>query len=324
MRRRTVVALGIFGLVAPPVAAQAAKVPRIGLLGAADLTGTSWITGLRAGLRELGYGPGTNIDIATRSADGRFDRLADLAAELVRMEVDIIVAIATQASLAAMVASRTIPIVMVGVADPVAVGLVDSLARPGGNVTGTSGMSADLVGKQMELFRELDPGLARLGVLWNPANRAFQTLQVREAEIAGRRLAIELRFLEARGPEEFPAAFTVMRQEGIRAVHVLPDPVYTAHRHALLNMIGRDRLVAISGNREFAEAGGLIAFGPSYYHASRRAAFYVDRILKGAKPADLPVEQPTIFELAVNLRTARALDLAIPPAILARADEVIE
>jgi putative ABC transport system substrate-binding protein len=185
-------------------------------------------------------------------------------------------------------------------------------------------MSAEVVGKQMALFRELDPGIARLGVLWNPANRAFQALQVREAESAGQRLGIRLHFFEASAPDHFPRALAAMRQQGLRAVHILSDPLYVLHRHALQDLLAQDRLVAISGVRDFVEAGGLMAYGPSYFHVARRAAFYVDRILKGARPADLPVEQPTILELAVNMKAARTLGITIPPAILARAEEVIE
>jgi putative ABC transport system substrate-binding protein len=315
---------GAAGALIPPAwraRAQVTKVQRIGLLGIVE---APWFDGFRAGLRERGHVEGQTIAIEARWAGGQFARLPELALELVRLEVAVIVAFVTQASLAAKAATRTIPIVMVGVSDPVAAGLVASLARPGGNITGTSTMSADAVGKQMELFRELDPGIAVLAVLWNPANHTFQAQQVAEAEAAARRLGIRLRFVEASAPENFAAAFAILRQEGLRALHVLPDPIFTLHNQALVELIAHDRLVAISGIRDFVEAGGLMAFGPSFIDAARRAAFYVDRILKGDRPADLPVELPTRFDLIINLRTARTLGVSIPQALLVRASEVIE
>jgi putative ABC transport system substrate-binding protein len=259
-----------------------------------------------------------------RWAEGRFDRLPQLAAELVRLNVDVMVTAVTEASLAAKAATSTIPIVMAGVGDPVAVGLVASLARPGGNVTGTAGMSADLVGKQLELLKDIDPALSRVAVLWNPANAAFQALQVHEAETAARRTGMQLRFVEARDPSAFSDAFATIRREQVQALLILGDPVYRAHRDALAAHAMKQRLVAVSGTRAFVEAGGLAGYGPSFPDLSRRAATYVDKLLKGGKPADLPVEQPTRFELVVNLKTAKALGVTIPPTVLARADEVIE
>jgi putative ABC transport system substrate-binding protein len=316
--------LAVGALAAPrPAAAQAAKIPRVGVLGPED--DSTWVArGFRDGLAELGYVEGRNILVEYRWAHGQFGRLPELAAELVRLDVDVIVAAVTAASLAAKAATGTIPIVMVGVADPVGVGLVASLARPGGNVTGTSAMAAEIVGKQLELLKDTDPGLARVAVLWNPANAAFQALQVREAEAAGRRSGVELRFHEARAPAEFDVAFAAMRSEGARALLVLADPVFTRHREALVGLVARTRLLAVSGIRDFAEAGGPIAYGPNYLDSSKRAAAYVDKILKGARPADLPVEQSTRFELVVNLKTAKALGITVPQSILLRADEVIE
>jgi putative ABC transport system substrate-binding protein len=213
---------------------------------------------------------------------------------------------------------------MVGVADPVGVGLIPSLARPGGNVTGTSNVAAEIVGKQIDLLRHVDSTLSSIAVLWNPANSAFQRLQLTEAESAARASRLSLQVLEASSPNEFDTAFNAMRTRGQRALLVLVDPLFSLHREALLNHIVRDRLMAVSGVREFAEAGGLLAYGPNYAQSAKRAATYIDRILKGTKPSDLPVEQPTRFDLVINLRTAKLLDVEIPPAVLARADEVLE
>ena len=326
MRRRDLFALTAGAVLAGtlPARAQDAKVPRIGLLSPHGPT-VAWVAnGIREGFRELGYIEGKSIQIEERYAHGQFDRLPELASELVRRDVDVIVTVVTEASLAAKAATRTVPIVMVGVADPVGVGLVDSLARPGGNITGTSAMTAEIVGKQLQLITEIDPGVSRLAVLWNPANSAFQALQLREAEGAGPGLGVQLRFFTATAPDEFAAAFAAMRREDLRALLVLSDPLFVLHRAALADFVAKGRLAAVSGFREFAETGGLAAYGPSYFHRSKRAAVYVDRILKGAKPADLAIEQPAKFDLLVNLRTAKALGIEVPLSILARADEVIE
>jgi putative ABC transport system substrate-binding protein len=305
-------------------AQQASRLPRIGVLGPAEPTVSWFQDGFREGLAELGYVEGKNLLIDYRWAHGRFDRLPGLASELLGLNLDLIVAQATQASLAAKEASATTPIVMVGVADPVGVGLVSSLARPDGNVTGTSNVAAEIVGKQFELITELDPKLTRVGVLWNPANAAFQALQLRQAKAAARAAGPQLQLLEASSPTEFDGVFNAMRRDGTRALLVLVDPLFSIHRTALLQRIAKDRVIAVSGVRDFAEAGGLLAYGPSYRHSAKRAAFYVDRILKGAKPSELPIEQPTAFELVINMRTAQALGLTIPPTLLARAVVVIE
>jgi putative ABC transport system substrate-binding protein len=318
------IAAVVLAMVPRPVAAQASKMPHIGFLSPHDGSASVWVRGFGEGLKELGYVEGQNIKVEYRWAHGRFDRLPELAAELVRLDVDAIVAVVTAASLAAKAATPTIPIVMAGVADPVGVGLIASLARPGGNVTGTSAMSAEIVGKQFELLKETDPGLGRAAVLWNPANVAFQTLQLKESEAAGRRSGVQLLSFEARGPGDFDGAFAAMRRDGIRALHILSDPLFVLHREALVGLGSKNRLVAVSGFREFAEAGGLMSYAPSYFDASKRAVAYVDKILKGAKPADLPVEQPTRFDLVVNLKTAKALGITVPQSILLRADEVIE
>jgi putative ABC transport system substrate-binding protein len=294
------------------------------VLSPADPTTTWFLRGFREGLREHGYVEGQNIVVEYRWAQGRFDRLPDLAAEVVRLGVDVIVTHVTAASLAAQAATRTVPIVMVAVGDPVGVGLVASLSHPGANITGTAAMSADIVGKQVELLKEIGPTLSQVAVLWNPANSAFQMPQLREAEAAGARLGMRLVRFEASGPEHFDTAFAAMRHGGLRALHLLPDPLFTVHRNTLAELIDNNGLLAVGGTRDFVEAGGLIAYASSYLHMAKRAVAYVDKILKGAKPADLPVEQPTQFELLVNLKTARALGLTVPQSILLRADEVIE
>ena len=320
-----VLAAGMGWVAADPVAAQAPKTPRVGFLSPAGPAGPVWgIEGFRAGLRELGYIEGRNIAVEYRWAHHQFDRLPDLAADLVRLEVDVIVAVVTQASLAAGTATRTIPIVMMAVADPVGAGLVASLAHPAGNVTGTSAMTIDVVGKQLELLKEIDPGVSRAAVLWNPANAVFQALQLRQVEAASRSSGVQLQLLEASRPNDFESAFAAMRREGAQAVLVLGDPLFALHREALAQLAAKHRLLAVSGFREFAEAGGLATYGPSYFDASKRAAVYVDKILKGAKPGDLPIEQPTKFELVINLKAAQSLAVDLPPALLARADEVIE
>jgi putative ABC transport system substrate-binding protein len=282
------------------------------------------IEAFRQGLRELGYVEGQTIKIEYRWADGKFDKLPDLAADLVHNSVDVIVAGATQASIAAKKSTTTIPIVMIGVSDPVGAGLVTSLARPGTNVSGTSSMTAEIVGKQLELLKETIPNVARVAALWNPANPIFQALQVKETENAARALGIRLRFIEARDPNEIDRAFANIAQEGLKAVVVLGDPVFTSHRKRISDLAAKRRLPAIGGTRDHVEAGGLMGYGPSYADMYRRTAYYVDRILKGAKPGDLPVEQPTKFELVISLKTAKQIGLTIPPNVLARADRVIK
>jgi putative ABC transport system substrate-binding protein len=279
----------------------------------------------RQGLRELGYVEGKNIVIDYRFAEGKFDRLPDLAAELVELKVDVIVAQVTQASLAAKGATKTIPIVMQGVSDPVGTGLVASLARPGANITGTSAMSAEVVGKSLELLKETVPKLSRVAVLWNPNNAIFQAQMLRETQIAAGALAVELQILGAGGAEEIDQAFAAMTRGRAGALLVLPDPVFNfLHRARIVDLAEKSRLPAMYGARDFAAAGGLMVYGPNYADLFRRAATYVVKILKGASPADLPVEQPTKFELIINLKTAKALGLTIPIPLLGRADEVIE
>jgi len=294
-------------------AQQPKKIPRIGFLS--PTSDDSRVEAFRQGLRELGYNEGRNIAIEYRWADGKFERLPELGAELVRLKVDNVVAVVTQASLAVKNATRTIPIVMIGVADPVRSDLVASLARPGANITGTSSMTAEIVGKHLELLKETLPKISRVAVLWNPANPIFQAIQLRETEDAARALGVRLQLVEARGTDEIDRAFETVARERTRAVLILNDPVFTAHRKRMADLSAKHRLPAVSGTLEYTEVGGLMAYGPSFPDMHRRAATYVDKILKGAKPADLPIERPTKFELVINLKTAKQIGLTIPPNV---------
>ncbi len=303
-------------------AQQAGKVYRIGYLGNVPTPPPLWEAFLR-GLRELGWVEGQNIVIERRNAEGRFERLPDLAADLVRLKVDLIVAAGSPAPLAAKRVTNTIPIVMTNAGDPVGSGLVKSLARPGGNVTGLSLLNPALVGKQLELLKEVVPKVTRAAVLTNPGNPA-RALMLTEAEAAMRLLGLQFQVLEARGPAEFEAAFSAMRRERAGALLILSDPMFVGERKRLADLAARSRLPAVSGLRELADAGILMAYGARMSDLFRRAATFVDKLLKGANPADLPVEQPTKFELVINLKTARALGLKIPQSVLIRADEVIQ
>jgi len=325
MKRRTFIKGLVGSAVAWPFAAraqQAEKVPKIGYLAPSSASARAEV--FRQGLRELGYVEGKNIVIEYRFAEGEFDRLPDLAAELARLEVDVIVSVATQASLAAKGATRTIPIVMANVSDPVGSGLVASLARPGANVTGMASMTAEVVGKSLELLKETVPKLSRVAVLWNPENAIFQAQMLRETQIAAGALGVVLQTFGARGADEFDRAFAAINRAHVGALLVLADNILILHRAQILDFAEKSRLPAMYGSREHAADGGLMAYGPRYDDLFRRAASYVDKILKGAKPADLPVEQPTKFEFVINVKTAKALGLTIPIPLLGRADEVIE
>ncbi len=329
MRRRTFMAMIAGGILAAPLAVEAqqsGKLFRIGVLGNVPLTdpeGARVWGAFIQGLRELGYVEGRNITIEFRSSDGKYERLPELAAELVRLKVDVIVAPAGQNVVAAQRATRTIPIVMSGLTDPVESGLVASLARPGGNVTGLSGFSTEIVGKQLELLKEMAPKVSRVAILWNPANQSHPLL-LREAEAAARLLRVQLQTLEVRGPDDFETAFAAVTRERAGALLVAADGMFLLHRARIADLAAKTRLPAMYGLREYVDAGGLVVYGPSLRENFRRAATYVDKILKGAKPADLPVEQPTKFELVINLKTAKALGLTIPPSLLLRADELIK
>jgi putative tryptophan/tyrosine transport system substrate-binding protein len=314
----------LFALRVSAAAQTPGKIHKLGVLLPYAPGPDARVEAFRQALRELGYIEGKTINIEYRWADGKFENLPELAADLVRINVDVIIAAVTQASLAARKATVTIPIVMIGVSDPVGSRLVSSLARPGTNVTGTSSMTAQVVGKQLELLKDTLPKVSRIAALWNPANPVFQALQVQETEIAARSLGIRLHFIEARDADEIDRAFVTMARKGTRALIVLGDPVFISHRKRIADLAVKHRLPAVSGTRDQVESGGLMAYGPSFADMYRRTAYYVDRILKGAKPGDLPVEQPTKFELVINLKTARQIGLTISPNVLARADQVIK
>ena len=326
MRRRDFITLFGSAAAAWPLAAraqQAGKIPRIGFLSPAAALSIRDRRFLQ-GLHELGYVEGKNILIEYRFAAGKFKRLPGLAAELVRLNVDVIVTVVTQASLAAKAATKTIPVVMVAVSDPVASRLVTSLARPGGNITGTSSQTADVSGKSLQLLKEVVPKLSRVAVLWNPANAIFQAQLLKATERAAGVLGLQLREFGARNTDELDHAFAAIGKANVGALMVLGDPTLVAHKARIIDFAAKHRLPAIYATENHAEAGGLMTYGPDMAGQFERAAFYVDKILKGAKPADLPVEQPTRFEFAINLKTAKALGLVIPPPLLIRADKVVE
>jgi len=323
-RRAFVAGTGAMLLAAPFVAEaqQAGKVWRIGVLSPGPSTGPFSSTLLQQSLRELGYVEGVNLAVEWRNAEGKTERFDDLAADLVRLRVDVIVAIVPGATLAAKRSTASIPIVMVNTPDPVQLGLVVSLGRPGGNVTATT-LSADLSSKQLELLKEAVPRAVRIAVLWNPDN-PWHPLALKGAEAAARPLAVQLQILEARRAEEFDSAFEAMTRKRAGAVLVLADPLTAFHRTRLTELAIKRHLPGMFGTRTYAEAGGLMSYWAHQADLDRRVASYVDRILKGAKPADLPIEQPTKFELVINLKTAKALGLTIPPSLLGRADDVIQ
>jgi len=327
LRRRDFIAMLCSAAVLPLAAhaQQIAKVPRVGWLSPGSATSDeNFLASFRDGLRELGWVAGQNIAIESRWADGRFERLPDLAAELVRLKVDVIVANVTQASLAAKRATGTIPIVMVGVGDPLGSGLVDNLARPSGNVTGPSSMLAEASAKQLALLKETVPGASPVAVLWNPANPVWQAAALKQTDAAARALGLRVQLVEARGPDELDGAFAAMTRERAGALFVPADIIFVRHAQRMADLAAKHHLPAMFGFREHVEAGGLMSYAASFAVMFRRAAAFVDKLLKGAKPADLPVEQPTKFELVINLKTARALGLTVPRSVLLRADEVIQ
>ena len=315
------------GIVWAPLAADAqqpGKVARIGYLGGASPSvAAGGLEVFRKGLRDLGYVEGRNVVIEYRYAEGKFERLPDLAAELVRLKVDLIVAAATPPALAAQKATTSIPIVIVGVGDPVGSGLVSSLARPGGNITGLSWLAGlEFAGKRLELLKEAVPTAARAAVLWNPTNPG-EVLTFSQLPGVAQALGVRLQSVEWREPRDFEGAFASMTRERADVLLVFETPGIPLHAGQIVALAARHRIPAMYGRREFVNAGGLMFHGPDVLHMYRRAATYVDKILKGAKPADLPVEQPTRFELVINMKTAKALGLTIPQPMLLRADEVI-
>ena len=318
------------GLLTVPFVAEAqpaTKAPRIGLLGLNLATNRNLPEAFRQGLRDLGYVEGRNVVIEYRDAKGKFERLPALAAELVALKVDVIMTGGRPQALAASQATRTLPIVFTGVGDPVLIGLVTSLARPDGNVTGlTLSTGPELVGKRLELLKQAVPGVGRVAVLWQPdapGEPKENDGALKAAEVAARALGVRLQIVEARGPADFDKAFAEMTRARAGAVTVFGGAMFANERGRLVDLVAKNRLPAVYPNRDYVDAGGLMSYGPDVADLWRRAATYVDKILKGAKPADLPVEQPTKFELVINLKTARALGLAIPQPVLGRADEVI-
>jgi putative tryptophan/tyrosine transport system substrate-binding protein len=307
-------------------AQQAAKVARIGYLSTNHGANPHLREAFLQGLRDLGYVEGRNVVIEYRDAEGKPERLPALAAELVGLKVDVIVAGGTPQALAAKHATRTLPIVFAAVADPVGSGLVTSLARPGGDVTGLSMLAPELVGKCLEQLKQAVPGVSRVAVLWHPGAHGERTDKdmLKEAEVAARALGVRLQFVEARGPADFDRAFSDMTRARAGALTVLTSNMFFIERRRLVDLAAKHRLPAVFQWREGVDAGALMAYGPNVTDLFRRAATYVDRVLKGAKPGDLPVEQPTKFELVINLKAAKALGLTIPQSVLARADQVVE
>ncbi len=312
-------------LLAAPLGALAQQrgTPRIALLDASSMAAreAEW-NAFRLGLRDLGYAEGQSIAIASRSADGRYERLPGLAAELVRLKPDLIVTAGTPAALAAKQATTTIPIVITGVGDPVPLKLVASLARPGGNITGLTNVT-ELAGKRVGLLKEMVPKVSRVAILWDEANPTAD-FNVKETEAAATAIGLTTRLFGVRDPSEFSRAFSAMLKEQVGALIIAPSPMFFGQRRRLADLAANNRLPTMVTLGEYTQAGGLMSYGPNYPDLFRRSATYVDKILKGAKPGDLPIEQPTKFELVINLKTAKALGVMIPASLLARADEVIQ
>jgi putative ABC transport system substrate-binding protein len=325
MRRREFIKAIAGTAAAWPLAAraqQAVKLYRIGILSP-ELLPPGFLEALRQGLRELGYVEGQNIALEVRNAEGYDQRLAALANHLVEIKVDLILAVNTSSAQAAKKASATIPIVMTRIADPVRTGLVRSLSKPGGNITGLSFMIDELSGKRLALLKEAFPSASRVAVLWYEPNPGAG-IQVGALKAASRELGLGLLLLPVHRPADLVGAFQAATRGRAEALIVIDDVVATQHRVEILNLAAMHSLAVISQYRAFAEAGALLAYGPSTSTMYRRAAYYVDRILKGANAGDLPVEQPTKFDLVINLKTAKALGVTIPPSLLPRADQLIE
>ncbi len=319
----SVLAIFLLTSVCPAEAQQPTKIPRIGFQSAAfPSANAARIEAFRQGLRELGYVEGKNIVIEWRYAEGKLDRLSEFAAEWVRLKVDVIVTAAPSSTRAAKEATSTIPIVMAFDNDPVANGFVASLARPGGNITGLSALSPEISGKQLELLKEIVPKLSRVAVLRTSTLPYAQVLK--EIELAAGAFKIQLQYLDVRGAKDIETAFREARKGRADAVLVLASPILESHRTQVADLAATNRLPTIYHVAEFVEAGGLMSYGVSFIDLYRRAATYVDKILKGRKPADLPVEQPTKFEFIINLKSAKQIGLTIPPNVLARADKVIK
>ena len=326
-RRGIIIALGASVLVVPlrSFAQQKSKIWRIGFLGVASASMyTDYVDAFKAELRHLGYAEGKNIALEYRWAEDKYERLPELASELVRLKVDLIVTHATPATRAARNATAAIPIVMISIAEPVASGLVASLARPGGNVTGLGNLAAGVISKHVELLTQISPGNATLAVLQNPANPGATGPQSRELEAAARALGLRLQIFEVRSPNDFDAAFARIAAARTAGVLTITDALFLDQRYRIAELASKNRVPTVFSRSENVDAGALMSYGSSLIGQFRHAAIYVDKILKGAKPADLPVEEPTRLELVVNLKTAKALGITIPQSILVRADRVIE
>jgi putative ABC transport system substrate-binding protein len=329
MRRKIVgfivtLALGSLSVPLAASAQQAANVWRIAFLGAeSSSTSQHFLDAFRQGLRELGYVEGQNITIEARWAEGRNERFPDLVAELVQLKVNVIIASSGPAAVAAKNGTQTIPIVFI-VGDPFGLGLVSSLARPGGNITGLSlALGGEFTGKWLELLSKVIPNASQVAVLWNPTNPA-NVGYLKALQVEAHRLGVKLQPHEVQDPSQFESAFAAVATARAQGLIVFTDPLTVHYRAQIVDLAAKNRLPTMYGFREFVDAGGLMSYGASDPDAHRRAAVYVDKLLKGAKPADLPVEQPTRFELVINLKTAKALGLTIPPTLLFQADEVLQ
>ena len=327
MNRRRFLLTSLTGAFAVPLAGeaqQAGRVWRVGyFVGSGASTNRDLDQAFRDALKELGYVEGKNVVMESRWADGHYDRLSEIAAEFVRLHVDVIVCVGDPVIAAAKQATSTIPIVMASVGDPVGRGFVATLARPGGNVTGVSNFAGGLSGKWLELLKEIVPKLSTAAILSNGGNPTHALLWA-EAQDPAKRFGLTVRNIEVRRPDEIDDAFASMHKDRIGGVIVFPDPLLGFRRAQIAQLAEKNRIPSVFSFREDAKVGGLISYGPSLAANRRRAAVYVDRIFKGAKPAELPVEQPATFDLFVNVRTAKSLGLTIPPSLLARADQVIE
>jgi putative tryptophan/tyrosine transport system substrate-binding protein len=322
MDRRTFLGALASCLFATPLAAQAQPVGKVYRIGVV-VGGVDYTDNLRQGLRELGWVEGQNVVVLKRVWGGRTEQFPKIIADLIQLKVDIIVSSSTPAVRAAKESTRTILIVMAGLTDPVGAGLISSLARPGGNITGLTNIFTELSAKRLELLKEVAPRVSRVAVLWNPTHPG-QAIAWQQTQQAAQALGLVLFSAEVRRPEDFSPAFTAILVERAEALLVLPDPLTSFHRHQTADFAVKQRLPSVYAASYWVQAGGLLSYGPSFPEIWRRAGVYVDKILKGARPADLPIEQPTKYELIINLKAAKALGLTIPPALLQRADQVID